>query len=69
MWMAIVCYDDFAFSRVEGSYEYSFIVNNMLMHHAVKGEIIRMYVRNESNTLQPYLQYGFIWEAIQDFFL
>ena len=66
MWIAIVCFDNFMFSRMEGSYYYSYLIQNMIMHFAVLNEIIHIHIRNDNNKLKSYLQHEAGWNAIQD---
>lgn len=66
MWLGIVCFNDLSFSRPEGTYEYSFIIQNMIMNFAVPNEIIKIYIRNDNNTLKPFLHHESIWIGVQD---
>lgn len=66
MWIGIVCFDNLIFSRVEGTYDYSFILQNMIMNYAVQSEIIKLHIRNDTNKIKPYLHHESIWIAIQE---
>lgn len=66
MWLGIVCFNNFDFSRPEGSYDYSFIIQNMIMNYAVPNEIIKIYIRNDNNKLKAFLHHESIWIGIQE---
>ena len=66
MWLGIVCFNNLSFSRPDGSYDYSYIIQNMIMNYAVPNEIIKIYIRNDNNKLKPFLHHESIWIGIQE---